>query len=390
MRWQRPSERARESTFSIRSSARSSDARNRRLSRLHRQRRKAGAERNLPGQERNAQSHLSIHRWRPAMAPLPFPLRCMGNLICMGFDPRISVDLLPGASRRKQGRPKCRRPSVTSASRLPGRLSCRVRPRRWRCARARSSLSISQAGQTCTPGDRGAPPALLNRGRRQAEAGIDKAVVADSCDARNIDSASPIQLDAERRVSQVVDEVRRSAAQATHVNPSSRQTLETLIGDGHLGALVAAGARVHDLYGGVVPHPFVATKAITHPLVGADAVAPAGWSNQFAHLVRNNVAHGFTVFAISDAGACLLEDGPVRIKPVKAKGGRGQIVVHDYSELAAALDAINWTEVSRDGLVLEENRGKHSAHFGSRPRRLRLASTMSRMLIFAMMRPSVA
>ena len=46
------------------------------------------------------------------------------------------------------------------------------------------------------------------------EAGIDEAVVADSCDARNIDSASPIQLDAERRVSQVVDEVRRSAAQA--------------------------------------------------------------------------------------------------------------------------------------------------------------------------------
>lgn len=114
----------------------------------------------------------------------------------------------------------------------------------------------------------------------------------------------------------------------------------------------------HDLYGGVVPHPFVATKAITHPLVGTDAVAPAGWSNEFAHLVRNNVAHGFTVFAISDglhAGACLLEDGPVRIKPVNANGGRDQIVVHDNSELAAALDAINWTEVSCDGLVLEEN-----------------------------------
>jgi hypothetical protein len=81
----------------------------------------------------------------------------------------------------------------------------------------------------------------------------------------------------------------------------------------------------HDLYGGVVPHPFVATKAITHPLVGTGAVAPAGWSNEFAHLVRNNVAHGFTVFAISDglqAGACLLENGPVRIKPVNANGGR--------------------------------------------------------------------
>ena len=114
----------------------------------------------------------------------------------------------------------------------------------------------------------------------------------------------------------------------------------------------------HDLYGGVVPHPFVATKAITHPLVGANAVAPAGWSNEFADLVRNSVPHGFTVFAVSDAlhaGACLLEAGPVRIKPVKGKGGRGQIVVYDHSELAAALDTINWSEVSRYGLVLEEN-----------------------------------
>ena len=29
------------------------------------------------------------------------------------------------------------------------------------------------------------------------------------------------------------------------MNPTSRQTLEILIGDGHLGALVAAGARIH-------------------------------------------------------------------------------------------------------------------------------------------------
>ena len=58
------------------------------------------------------------------------------------------------------------------------------------------------------PGDRGAPPRIA---QSQAEAGIDEAVVADSCDARNINS--PIQLDAERRVSQVADEVRRLAAQ---------------------------------------------------------------------------------------------------------------------------------------------------------------------------------
>ena len=34
----------------------------------------------------------------------------------------------------------------------------------------------------------------------------------------------------------------------------------------------------HDLFGGVVPHPFVATKAISHPLIQPDARAPAGWS----------------------------------------------------------------------------------------------------------------
>ena len=31
-----------------------------------------------------------------------------------------------------------------------------------------------------------------------------------------------------------------------------------------------------DLFGGVVPHPFVASKVITHPLPGADAAAPPG------------------------------------------------------------------------------------------------------------------
>jgi uncharacterized protein DUF3182 len=33
-----------------------------------------------------------------------------------------------------------------------------------------------------------------------------------------------------------------------------------------------------DFYGGVVPHPFVKTKAITHQLVDCDARRPQGWS----------------------------------------------------------------------------------------------------------------
>src|SRR2546421_3985301 len=34
----------------------------------------------------------------------------------------------------------------------------------------------------------------------------------------------------------------------------------------------------HDLFGGVVPFPFVATKTITHPLLAADSRAPDGWT----------------------------------------------------------------------------------------------------------------
>ena len=42
-----------------------------------------------------------------------------------------------------------------------------------------------------------------------------------------------------------------------------------------------------DLYGGVVPQPFVATKVITHPLVAPDAAAPVGWQPAFAERVRD-------------------------------------------------------------------------------------------------------
>ncbi|HSK39144.1 MAG TPA: DUF3182 family protein, partial [Arenibaculum sp.] len=91
-----------------------------------------------------------------------------------------------------------------------------------------------------------------------------------------------------------------------------------------------------DLFGGVVPHRFVATKAITHPLVEPDASAPAGWSRDFGRRVRGAVLSGFTVFTVRDArraGMRLLDRGPVRLKPVRAAGGRGQAVVSGAAEL---------------------------------------------------------
>lgn len=114
----------------------------------------------------------------------------------------------------------------------------------------------------------------------------------------------------------------------------------------------------HDLFGGVVPHPFVATKVLTHALVHPDAAAPDGWSREFGALTEDAVHRGFSAFTLPDArraGARLLEAGPVRVKPVRATGGRGQIVVTDLDGLDAALAATGEAEIRRDGLVLEED-----------------------------------
>jgi hypothetical protein len=125
---------------------------------------------------------------------------------------------------------------------------------------------------------------------------------------------------------------------------------------GRARALGIAGE--HDLFGGVVAHDFVATKAITHPLVEADAPAPAGWSPTFAQRVQDAVLYGFSAFTFADArraGRRLLERGPVRIKPVRETGGRGQLVVSDDEELRAALETMDPGELTSCGLVLEEN-----------------------------------
>ena len=114
----------------------------------------------------------------------------------------------------------------------------------------------------------------------------------------------------------------------------------------------------HDLFGGVVPHPFVSTKAITHPLVHPDAACPRGWSQAFAAHVAGAVLTGFTAFSREDAraaGGALLRLGAVRVKPVRETGGRGQQVVTDVQTLSQCLAAMDEAELNAHGLVLEEN-----------------------------------
>ncbi|WP_265502872.1 DUF3182 family protein [Paracoccus beibuensis] len=113
-----------------------------------------------------------------------------------------------------------------------------------------------------------------------------------------------------------------------------------------------------DFFGGIVPQPFAGTKAITHGLVGPDALATAGWLPAFPDAVKDVVLAGFTAFSRRDAmlaGERLLQSGPVRLKPVLARGGTGQVIVTDRQELEAGLDALAEPEISECGLVLEEN-----------------------------------
>ncbi len=114
----------------------------------------------------------------------------------------------------------------------------------------------------------------------------------------------------------------------------------------------------HDLYGGVVPHPFVATKTITHPLVDNAAVAPHGWSACFAERVAGVVLPGFSAFSLADArraGSRLLAHGAARVKLADGIGGNGQTVVADRTALDAALAAVAPAAIGRSGLSIEQN-----------------------------------
>jgi hypothetical protein len=125
-----------------------------------------------------------------------------------------------------------------------------------------------------------------------------------------------------------------------------------------------SGAEAHeldirseeDLFGGVVPYPFVANKTIAHPLAGLDAHRPEGWSEAFPERVREVVLPGFAAFTREDArraAQALLQEGPVRIKHGRGRGGKGQVVIERVAKLAPALEAIDSEELAQCGLVVE-------------------------------------
>lgn len=130
---------------------------------------------------------------------------------------------------------------------------------------------------------------------------------------------------------------------------------ETLIDPKRYAALGILGEN--DLFGGLVPYPYMATKAISHPLP-AGASFPPGWTDEFARQASNALLRGYTVFSKADARAAaqlLLLDGPLRVKPVLACAGRGQQVITTEHALEPLLATMDDQSLALWGLVLEED-----------------------------------
>ncbi len=115
-------------------------------------------------------------------------------------------------------------------------------------------------------------------------------------------------------------------------------------------------AGVDDLFGGVVPHPFVATKLISHPLVEDATAAPVGWSRACGERNRSAVLPGYSVFSAGDARKAfdrLAPTGAVRLKDPGGVGGGGQWVAHDRDDFESRLATFDAETLAAHGLVLE-------------------------------------
>src|SRR5258706_8208834 len=113
-----------------------------------------------------------------------------------------------------------------------------------------------------------------------------------------------------------------------------------------------------DLFGGVVPFAFAATKTITHALPAADSRAAEGWSREFTSSVRDVVLPGCSAFTRCDArsaGARLLELGRVRIKRPAGIGGLRPVGGDDARALDGQLASLADDARSRAGLVLQQD-----------------------------------
>ena len=112
------------------------------------------------------------------------------------------------------------------------------------------------------------------------------------------------------------------------------------------------------IYGGVVPHAFVGSKVITHPLFQSSDAVPVGWHSELGAALAPHVLSGWSAFsvdAVRAAGLDLLKQGAIRLKEVEATAGLGQFVVTSPRKLEEAIAQLDTEAVARHGVVIEEN-----------------------------------
>lgn len=113
-----------------------------------------------------------------------------------------------------------------------------------------------------------------------------------------------------------------------------------------------------DLLGGIVPHAFLATKVIGHPLIADHAVSIVGWNQALATALIPATLAGYTVFSRIDALRALetlLPEGGVRLKLPTGVGGNGQWRIADAAQLTQVLDSLPQAYLGTHGAVLESN-----------------------------------
>ncbi len=112
------------------------------------------------------------------------------------------------------------------------------------------------------------------------------------------------------------------------------------------------------LLGGIVPHAFVATKVIGHPLISDTAAHIDGWNQALATALVPATLPGYTVFSREDALHALdllLAEGGVRLKLPTGVGGNGQWRITGAAALLQALDTLPEEYLRTHGAVLERN-----------------------------------
>lgn len=114
----------------------------------------------------------------------------------------------------------------------------------------------------------------------------------------------------------------------------------------------------HDLFGGFAPHRFMATKAITHPLVGEHARRPDGWPDDLGRALAGISLPGYAAFGAADARTAIARvlerANAARVKLADESGGGGQHIVRSLAE-ADALLRDHRGAIERAGVVVEED-----------------------------------